>query len=178
MGRAALVPAGVGSPVWRRSRLENPGGAHEWRALTQGSLCGFPPPPLFHKCQDVSLIYFVIYSLKVYFFYCFYPSFFIFKSKNKDTWFSLQFMSDSFLFSGKMNLELRSPLLWGAGSLVNRLRRQTWLMRPSPRLSAGFRLSCCSGNFCPCWCWRWGNAEHYMLQVFLWPGLESVCLSY
>ena len=36
------------------------------KGLTLGSLCGFPPPPpLFYKCQNISLIYFVIYSLKV-----------------------------------------------------------------------------------------------------------------
>ena len=36
------------------------------KGLTQGSLCGFPsPPPLFYKCQNISLIYFIIYSLKV-----------------------------------------------------------------------------------------------------------------
>lgn len=29
MGRAALCPAGVCSWVWRRSRLENPGGTHQ-----------------------------------------------------------------------------------------------------------------------------------------------------
>ena len=64
--RAALVPRWYLQP----SLAVELTGEFGWYPYSQGlltcsNLCGFHPPPLFYKCQNISLIYFVIYSLKV-----------------------------------------------------------------------------------------------------------------
>ena len=66
-------------------------------------------------------------------------------------------MSDSFLFSGKMNLELRSPLLRGEPRYPPDEADLTdvSLAEAGCPLRAGLLFS----TSFPCWCWRRGNAD-------------------